>query len=434
MAHFSTRNNRFLGFIKRLHDFNNLSQEVETEFLKSIHKKNDAVILTAAVLTILIETGLIIRIFTIQPNLATLSSRVYFALYLLLILISAAALLLRPRIQGNAMAGYQFAFAFSTLYLIWNLLLNTYDLSHDKQNSSLSMVMAMVFVSILLQFKPLHTMSLHLCIYGLFCFLNRAYIEDGINASISVTVAILSSFLFYYRQVQSVHSQLQIQQMRMQIENEQLEGARRYLRRLQSAQTKTAIYHHDMRHTFHLLNQLLQNGDYKKMHTIIAEHEVQLEAVKTNFYCAHETANLLFGSFEERARSHDIAFRVEATLPQALPLNDTEFCALLCNLLENALNATQNDPSPTQHRIYVRAIYNAPNLVLFVENTFHNAVNLVQDRPTRTAPAPQHGFGVQSIVDIVERYHGLYDFSVDGKVFRAKVLLKTQRDATPMLE
>ncbi len=415
---------RFLKWTNLIRDFFELSKTIDGAYLERINQKNRVLIATAAVLTILIECCMVARVLTMYSGLSTPANRTYFAFYLLLIFISVLALVAQTWFKNNDKKQYWSCFIFTAAYLLWNVLLNSYDLYRKGIGSSLTMVMAIVFASILIRFRPQHIILLQCVSYTLFFVINSARIDDKVNASIAVVTAITANLVFHYQQVRSVYHQVQIQEMNELVEKEQLEGAQQYLRRLQNTQKQTAIFHHDMRHTLNLLEQFLQQGELEKLAAFISSSQEKLQNLKTTFYCEHETANLILGSFEERAAGRGIAFSASVSLPEQLPLPDTELCALLCNLLENALHGAAKTPQGTAPRVYIRLVYTNHSLVFLVENTFSGKVRMVQNRPVPITENTAHGFGTQSIIQIAERHQGLYNFETEGTIFRAKVLLQ----------
>ncbi len=420
--------NRIRIYYRRLQDFFARAHGLDDDYLQHTVLHNDYTITAAAVLTFTIEICMVARLFISHPAIDTPASRVYLSFYLSLMTIAGLFLLVRPRVRGKAAQSYWLQFGFVGGYLLWNVMLNTYDLYRNGSGSSLAIVMAIIFASVLVQFHPRHLIPLQCTSFLLFYALNHARIEDKINTSIAVTVAVVAGVLFYLRTLQTVDYLRRITQMNAHLEKEQMDGAKQYLRRLQETQTQTAIYRHDMRHTRYLIDQLAQQGNLEKLREFIAENQdnLQGQGVTPVMYCEHETANLILGSFAHRAAQAEIAFTCEADLPETLALADTELCALLCNLLENALHGAQKVEDPAARYILVKARVHEAEFVLSVENRFAGKVTIEDGRPQLEHPEKYHGFGVQSIINIAERHQGLYVFETQRQRFHAKVLLNLE--------
>lgn len=408
----------------KLQDFYILSHSLDAEYLENATHKNRVVITGAAILSIVIECMLIVSLLHQHPTVGTPASGVYLMFYLALIALSSLALVLQPRFQKNPRVLYWLQFSFVGGYLVWNALLNSYDLYRNERGSCLVLVMAIVFASILIQVRPLHIMTMQIFIYEIFFMANQGRITDKINSTIAVTVAVVANLLFYVQEVQSVHNRQQIAQMNAKLEKEQMEGALQYLRRLQEAQEQTAIYHHDMRHTLNLVEQLTLQGDLDKVQAFVSASQEKLGSLMPTYYCEHETVNLILGSFDQRATEKDIRLETEVCLPEEMPIADTDLCALLCNLLENALYGAEKVSDLKLRCIYIKAIVKDDKLVILVRNGFVGEVRMKNDRPVPSDKNSIHGFGTQSIISITERHQGIYVFETEGQVFRAKVMLR----------
>lgn len=407
----------------KLRDFIALSKAVDTIYLSNITAHNAAAIAAAAILTIIIECTMTIRLFISHPAIDTPASRVYLTLYLSLTAVAGLYFVVRPRFQHSISKTYWLQFTFVSCYLLWNVLLNSYDLYRNQRGSSLALVAAILFASILVQFRPRHIMILQSVTFLLFFLINYHRIEDKINATIVVLVAVVANLLFYLRDIQNVHNRQRIAQMDAHLEKEQMDGAMQYLRRLQESQTQTAIYHHDLRHTLHLIEQYTLQGNLEKIQEFVSASQESLHVLTPTFFCQHETANLILGSFHQRATQKNIAFQTEIRLTEHLSISDTELCSLLCNLLENAMHgAAQVEDSPLRH-IYIKAVTRDDKLVILVENGFVGEVVMHHNRPVTQSHDKYHGFGIQSIIDITKRHQGLYVFETEKQRFRAKILI-----------
>ena len=102
---------------------------------------------------------------------------------------------------------------------------------------------------------------------------------------------------------------------------------------------------------------------------------------------------------------------LQAVLPHILPISESDLCVLLSNALENALHACKGADDSIEVQTYERN----GKFFLQVVNDCREAVRFKDGIPVTDRPG--HGIGVSSICAIVERYGGLYSFSVrEGKI------------------
>lgn len=412
---------------RKVQEFHSRASNLDDIYLEHITGYNTYVITVASILTLVMECVMLLRLLISHPAIDTPASRVYLVFYLSLILVATLYLVIQRKFLESVEKTYWLQFIFVVCYLLWNVLLNSYDLYRNERGSSLALVTAIIFGSILIHFRPQHMMILQSITYLLFYMVNYNRIEDKINATIAVIVAVVVNLLFYVRDIQNVHNRQQLTQVNAHLEKEQLDGAMQYLRRLQETQTQTSIYHHDLRHTLNLAEQLAIQGNLEKLQSFLSSSRDSMEHLPTTFYCAHETVNLVLGSFSQRSAEKKVAFETEVQLPKELPLADTELCSILSNLLENALKGAEQVEEEALRRIHIKALVRGEQLVILVENGYAGQILLKNGLPVSRNPEKHHGFGIHSIVNITERHHGFYAFETEGWLFRAKILLHLQK-------
>jgi sensor histidine kinase regulating citrate/malate metabolism len=62
-------------------------------------------------------------------------------------------------------------------------------------------------------------------------------------------------------------------------------------------------------------------------------------------------------------------------------------------------------------------------LVISTENAYVGKIEMEGELPKSKNKEAGHGFGIKSMVSIVERYGGLYSFETEGEVFILRLML-----------
>ena len=62
-------------------------------------------------------------------------------------------------------------------------------------------------------------------------------------------------------------------------------------------------------------------------------------------------------------------------------------------------------------------------VVLHVENYYEESLNMVDGMPVTTKLGTGHGFGLRSIQQIAEKYHGIASVQAEDHIFKLNVLL-----------
>lgn len=204
---------------------------------------------------------------------------------------------------------------------------------------------------------------------------------------------------------------------------DQMEGTEGYFRHLKATQEKVLLYHHDMRHTLKLIDQLLAQGDLDaiKSHTQLAQKE--LAAIAPKLYCEHNIVNLILGSFEQLATTEHVTFDCHVSLPKTLPFTSLTLCTLFFNLLENSLFAAADVKDDALRKVEIHSYINNHKLVVKVQNGFEGTVIFEDGLPCPQVSKSGHGLGIKSIVDTVDTCDGMYLFKTEGPLFIAQILL-----------
>ena len=178
---------------------------------------------------------------------------------------------------------------------------------------------------------------------------------------------------------------------------------RAYYDQLEQSQLQIRRLRHDL--TNHL--QTMQQLEGDALHTYIASL-VNAPAMQAQTrYCENQIVNAVLQNkmpcIEEAGIHADIA----VSLPQPLPMQEIDLCALFANSLDNAIEACMALPHASR-RLSVRARADKGLLMIRIRNRTADRSPLVPGcLPESTkADRSQHGLGLRSLKEITARYQG----------------------------
>ncbi|MGI6685959.1 MAG: sensor histidine kinase [Bacillota bacterium] len=240
------------------------------------------------------------------------------------------------------------------------------------------------------------------------------FMYSGTRAAVQFMPFVTSAFyfvfvLFYYAETQK---QARVQRERdmlvMQFRQAQTEFAS-----LRQMQQNAATFRHDMRHHIALLQGLASKGHIEEIKEYLRTAQSDIEAITPIRFCENETVNLILSAFAAKAKQSGIMLTIDAKLPDSLTFSDTELCSLLSNALENAIHACENIADSNERYIKLRVYSKNNKLCIDIRNSFETEPIFHQGLPVSKEQG--HGFGTKSMVHIVEKHGGVYQFSVrDG--------------------
>ena len=244
----------------------------------------------------------------------------------------------------------------------------------------------------------------------------------SVNWIIFRSLPFLNVYVFYflllynYKELSRRH-ELEIVQAAL---NRKLEAAAEQLALLNETQSQSAIYRHDMRHHMAAINAFLTEDKPKQAEEYIKQVQADIEAITPKRFCQNELVNLLCASFANQAERRGIRLTVEAGLPENVSFSDTELCAMISNVLENALNAVSELEWP-QRWVSFSCGIQMKKLLIEIKNPYRGQVVFRDGLPVSGREG--HGHGCRSIRTIASRSQGLCQFKAEDGIFFLRIVL-----------
>lgn len=172
------------------------------------------------------------------------------------------------------------------------------------------------------------------------------------------------------------------------------------------------LLRHDMKHNMLLLSDYLHSGRQAEAEKLISSLVADIDKNALQSYCDNRSVNVVLSYHSRIAAENGIQFTASVQLPERLTVSETDFAVILSNGLENAVNALKecNDK-----KILVKSFIDENKIYLEIKNPFYNTVTF--DGKIPRSNQENHGFGTQSMAAIVEKYGGVYSFTVEQGYF-----------------
>lgn len=193
---------------------------------------------------------------------------------------------------------------------------------------------------------------------------------------------------------------------------------------------ETKAVRHDMRHHFMMISGFVQKREYEKLETYIVGYEASFAQNGTVGYTSNVVADVLLKHYERAAIQHNIDYSARVSLGRDVGVADTDLCAVLSNLLENAVEACMR---VSQGKCFIKIHMNQENsmLAIQVENSAEDSSISCSGASFLSSKANGRvGYGLSSIQAITKRYGGYADFAFqqEERLFISTVLLMESVD------
>ena len=185
-------------------------------------------------------------------------------------------------------------------------------------------------------------------------------------------------------------------------------------------------FRHDYNAHMTAISGLLANGEYVKLQEYIKSMGYFRE--KFNLVnSGNIITDAVFNQYKELCDKDNIGFEISGKLPENFNMAETDLCVLLSNLISNAYEAALK--CEDDRRIISVEIRNSDEDVFIdVSNSVNGEVMFKNGLPVTDKPdRKNHGFGVENILEVVERNGGYVEWKqLDKGRFTAEIMMNAQ--------
>ena len=259
-------------------------------------------------------------------------------------------------------------------------------------------------------------MAFVLIISGLFYY-NNFFLTTKTAISIALFSIILISgisiFTLYKvagKSKETMETNLKLQQIEM--EHKLTENLADVVNNLRSLR-------HDMNNHMSILQGLLSLGEYQEATNYLNSISSELSVANQFVFVENKVLSVLINSKVDKATTLGIPIETEI-LTNDFPLNEKDLCALIGNILENAIEASGQAKEPN---ITFSIKKENHQLCIQCENTFL-VTPIVQNGEFITTKDEKHyhGIGTKNIKSIVKKYQGQTHFFFD-ELFHVSIVI-----------
>lgn len=187
------------------------------------------------------------------------------------------------------------------------------------------------------------------------------------------------------------------------------------------------LLHKEMHDMKHYLAALKGEEDPAKREEVLADMEQAIAVQEAFMHTGNQVLDVILTTKSLQCQKRGITLQavVDGELLSSIHVKD--ICSLFGNMLDNAIEATQQVAEREKSLINLSVRRHKLFLIIECENYSENKIEI---EPTRALPNTtkrdkvRHGYGLKSIKRIAEKYNGTMTITVKDGWFKVKVLLK----------
>lgn len=238
------------------------------------------------------------------------------------------------------------------------------------------------------------------------------YVLFIVPSIIAVTAAFAAAFFFARR--------LFTNMIDKRIERFQSELIENQIRETRNMYAQVRGWRHDYRNHIQNMKIMLEEKNYAKLDGYLDELAEDLNTVDTVIKTGNVMADAVLNSKLTTAQKSNIKITVKAGVPDGIAMSGVELCAVMGNLLDNALEACMKLPEEERFmRIYIGRIKN--QFYISVQNSA-GAVRKYDGKYVTTKAGDAHGYGIFRIDRIAEKYGGYVNRQNEEGIFATEIM------------
>lgn len=208
------------------------------------------------------------------------------------------------------------------------------------------------------------------------------------------------------------------------IEDYQSDLLQKYCDEVESMYTKMRGWRHDYHNHIQALQASMALEKYDEVNEYLRQLNDDLTQVDTTIKTGRVMIDAILNGKLNIAAQNEIAVNAKAKIPEGTPVTDVDLCAIIGNLLDNAIE--ENKRLPQEDR-FIRIYIGQKNTQFYL--VFTNAAGKKRDKRKSMFPSDkgaQHGLGLARVESLVKKYGGICMTDSEDGGFTAELLIPLQ--------
>lgn len=193
------------------------------------------------------------------------------------------------------------------------------------------------------------------------------------------------------------------------------------LKGMEEIHENTRRLKHDMRNHIMVIASYLNNNEIDEAKEYLSVVLDKLNKVYSYISTGNSVMNYIINMKLEGAQKENINFKVEIENLEFKKMGSVDFSALLSNILDNAIEASEKEENPfIEVTIKRKRNYDT----ILVKNHISKSV-LKSNKFLETSKddTDNHGIGMKQIKEITEKYDGIVDIYEENEMFCVNVMI-----------
>lgn len=190
---------------------------------------------------------------------------------------------------------------------------------------------------------------------------------------------------------------------------------------MQESQMKIRFLKHDMKNHIINMQSLLSAEKYDQLKDYLAETNDYIYSNNVIIDSGNETIDSVLNYKLAPLENNSVEKSYHVVLPEQILISSFDLNIVICNLIDNALEALSLLGENDEKKITIDIVYKQGYIKILVGNSFDGIIH--KDKRTRKNDEINHGIGLKSVQNIAEKYGGILKTDVADNWFETSVIM-----------
>lgn len=200
---------------------------------------------------------------------------------------------------------------------------------------------------------------------------------------------------------------------------QELKQKETYYKNMEEHHKEIRIIKHDLQNQLTVLDGYMQLEKWDKAKKELESMMDDVNGSNQKYYTSNIGVNTILNAKEKEMKEKNIRCCFEIQLPKKLNITNRDMTGVLGNILDNAIEASAR----CEEERFVELMLYYKNHFIVLECT-NSANRDVQELHTIKADKRNHGWGMKSIEQIVEKYNGSTEWKCENREFKMEICLR----------
>lgn len=195
-----------------------------------------------------------------------------------------------------------------------------------------------------------------------------------------------------------------------------------YIKNMQEMNHKLMAERHDYNHHISCIYGLLEMNELDELKKYLKKLVFDMEEVNSIAIVDNPSISALLNFKLTFAKEKNIKLAINVNIPRYLNIDSKDISVILGNAIDNAIEACQ---SLEDKLISVYIYMDKEYLIIKIANTMkEKSVKINEMYKTTKQLSKEHGFGIENIKYVVNKYDGLLKIEEENNMFKLNIAIR----------